>query len=79
LDKTALTGTDALIAAKKPPMGFLNPWLYGGGWKTLTDVVNGSAVGCGTTGFPAMEGWDAVTGFGTPVSFPLLSEIEIWF
>ena len=59
---------DALIAAGKPPMGFLNPWLYAGGWKAFTDVTNGSAIGCGTDGFPAEKGWDAVTGFGTPVS-----------
>jgi tripeptidyl-peptidase I len=57
---------DALIAAGKPPLGFLNPWLYSGGYKSLTDVTEGSAYGCGTHGFPAQEGWDAVTGFGTP-------------
>jgi len=57
---------DALITAGKPPLGFLNPWLYAGGYKTFRDVTNGSAVGCGTDGFPAKEGWDAVTGFGTP-------------
>jgi tripeptidyl-peptidase-1 len=59
---------DALIAAGKPPLGFLNPWLYAGGYKAFTDVTNGSSVGCGTEGFPAVKGWDAVTGFGTPVS-----------
>jgi tripeptidyl-peptidase-1 len=47
-------------------LGFLNPWIYSGGYKTLTDVKKGSSYGCGTEGFPAMEGWDAVTGFGTP-------------
>ena len=59
---------DALIAAGKPPLGFLNPWLYAGGYKAFTDVTNGSSIGCGTEGFPAVKGWDAVTGFGTPVS-----------
>jgi len=62
---------DALIAAGKSPLGFLNPWLYGGGYKAFTDVTDGSAVGCGTAGFPAKKGWDAVTGFGTPVSYCL--------
>ncbi|KAF2161061.1 hypothetical protein M409DRAFT_69933 [Zasmidium cellare ATCC 36951] len=57
---------DALIARGKPTLGFLNPWLYGGAYKTLTDVTSGSSYGCNTTGFPAKEGWDAVTGFGTP-------------
>jgi tripeptidyl-peptidase-1 len=57
---------DALIAAGKAPLGFLNPWLYQGGWKAFNDVTSGSALGCGTSGFPAAKGWDAVTGWGTP-------------
>ncbi|KAG9764763.1 tripeptidyl-peptidase 1 precursor, partial [Aureobasidium melanogenum] len=59
---------DALIAAGKPPLGFLNPWLYGGAFAALTDITEGSSIGCNTSGFPAEAGWDAVTGFGTPVS-----------
>lgn len=61
---------DALLAAGRPPMGFLNPWLYAGGHAAFNDVVSGSAIGCkglgSGLGFPAKEGWDAVTGFGTP-------------
>jgi len=57
---------DALIAAGKSPLGFLNPWLYSEGYKTFTDITSGSTAGCNTTCFPAKEGWDAVTGFGTP-------------
>ena len=57
---------DALIAKGKSPLGFLNPWIYGGAYKTLTDVTSGSSIGCNTSGFPAEVGWDAVTGFGTP-------------
>ncbi|KAI4724514.1 subtilisin-like protein [Aureobasidium sp. EXF-10728] len=57
---------DALIAAGKPPLGFLNPWLYGGAFAALTDITSGSSIGCNTSGFPAEVGWDAVTGFGTP-------------
>ncbi|KAH0390309.1 hypothetical protein KCU89_g15733, partial [Aureobasidium melanogenum] len=57
---------DALIAAGKPPLGFLNPWLYGGAFAALTDITEGSSIGCNTSGFPAEAGWDAVTGFGTP-------------
>jgi tripeptidyl-peptidase-1 len=60
---------DALLAAGKSTLGFLNPWLYGGGYKAFTDVTSGSAAGCEVEGFPATEGWDAVTGFGTP-NFP---------
>lgn len=62
---------DALIAKGRPPMGFLNPWLYEKGFEAFTDVTNGSALGCGGAGFPALKGWDAVTGFGTPY-FPKL-------
>ena len=57
---------DALLAAGKSPLGFLNPWLYKSGYKAFTDVTQGSAVGCDTAGFEAAPGWDAVTGFGTP-------------
>ncbi|KAG9690800.1 tripeptidyl-peptidase 1 precursor, partial [Aureobasidium melanogenum] len=57
---------DALIAAGRPPLGFLNPWLYGGAFAALTDITEGSSIGCNTSGFPAEVGWDAVTGFGTP-------------
>jgi len=57
---------DALLAAGKPTLGFLNPWLYSKAYKTFTDVTIGSSFGCNTTGFPAQAGWDAVTGFGTP-------------
>ena len=57
---------DALIAAGKPPMGFLNPWLYAGGYKAFNDILSGSSAGCNNDGFPAEAGWDAVTGYGTP-------------
>ncbi|KAF2424879.1 subtilisin-like protein [Tothia fuscella] len=57
---------DALIADGKPVLGFLNPWIYGGAHKALTDVTSGSSFGCNVTGFPAKQGWDAVTGWGTP-------------
>lgn len=59
---------DALIAEGKPVLGFINPWLYKEAYKTFTDITIGSSYGCNTTGFPAQAGWDAVTGFGTPVS-----------
>lgn len=59
---------DKLISEGKPPMGFLNPWLYSKGFKAMNDITSGSSMGCNVTGFPAKEGWDPVTGFGTPVS-----------
>ena len=66
-------------------LGFLNPWLYS--LKTgLTDIVHGESRGCfgswdpnsNTTkyiphaGWNATEGWDPVTGLGTPVFSELL-------
>lgn len=68
---------DALLAAGKPTLGFLNPWLYGGGFKAFTDVTSGSSAGCEVDGFPAAEGWDAVTGFGTPVFPKILESLSI--
>ncbi|KAJ6508106.1 family S53 protease [Mycena vulgaris] len=63
---------DRLIAAGKSPMGFLNPFLYSAaGRAALNDITTGSNPGCNTTGFAAVEGWDPVTGLGTP-DFPKL-------
>lgn len=51
------------------PFGFLNPWLYSVGKSGLTDIVAGKGRGCTQvpgSGFPAVVGWDPVTGLGTP-------------
>jgi tripeptidyl-peptidase-1 len=58
---------DALVAEGKPPLGFLNPWLYSKGYKGFTDITGGNTSSCGTAGFPVTKGWDPVTGFGSPV------------
>ncbi|KAF8264387.1 subtilisin-like protein [Lactarius quietus] len=57
---------DYRISTGNPPLGFLNPWLYGGGLAGLNDITRGSNLGCGTPGFPAIVGWDPITGLGTP-------------
>ncbi|EPT04644.1 hypothetical protein FOMPIDRAFT_38232 [Fomitopsis schrenkii] len=59
---------DELIAAGRPVLGFLNPWLYSNASATLTDITVGNNFACSnfTTGFNATTGWDAVTGLGTP-------------
>ena len=57
---------DALLASNKPVLGWINPWLYVEGYKAFTDIKSGAATGCNTTGFPSQEGWDPVTGWGTP-------------
>ena len=59
---------DVLAAEDKSALGWLNPWIYSEGVRGFTDVVVGSIPGCNTSGFPARNGWDAATGFGTPVS-----------
>jgi tripeptidyl-peptidase I len=70
---------DALIAAGKSTLGFLNPWLYKYGYKAFTDVTVGSSLGCNETsdglGFPAAVGWDPASGFGTPY-FPSILELR---
>lgn len=69
---------DALIAEGKPTLGFLNPWLYlGGGYRAFTDITEGSTRGCYTSGFPARQGWDAASGFGTPVSLSFLGSHKL--
>ncbi|KAF2132361.1 tripeptidyl-peptidase 1 precursor [Dothidotthia symphoricarpi CBS 119687] len=62
---------DALLAAGKPTLGWMNPWLYKKGHKGLTDITKGTSHGCNVDGFPVTKGWDPVTGFGTP-NFPKL-------
>ncbi|CDO72763.1 hypothetical protein BN946_scf184994.g16 [Trametes cinnabarina] len=57
---------DELITAGKPPLGFLNPWLYTTAASAFTDITSGNNPGCGTNGFPAEAGWDPVSGLGTP-------------
>ncbi|KAH9062382.1 subtilisin-like protein [Lactarius vividus] len=57
---------DWLISRGQEPLGFLNPWLYGRGFRGLTDITEGSNPGCNMDGFSAIVGWDPVTGLGTP-------------
>lgn len=66
---------DYLLSQGKPPLGFLNPWLYTKGFQGLNDITSGNNPGCGTNGFSATKGWDPVTGLGTPDFGKLLSLI----
>lgn len=77
---------DARLRANKPALGFLNPLLYSNA-DALNDIVLGGSTGCdgharfhgkpnGSPVIPyaswnATEGWDAVSGLGTP-NFPKL-------
>lgn len=60
---------DVRIQAGKSKLGFINPWLYKNNGQGFTDITSGAASGCNETktgGLPAVSGYDAVTGFGTP-------------
>ncbi|KAJ6178812.1 hypothetical protein N7519_009273 [Penicillium mononematosum] len=75
----------ARIAQGKPRMGFLNPWLYSHCQTGFTDIVLGSSLGCKrnpsdarvrNASWDATEGWDPVTGLGTPL-FPTLVKLAL--
>ncbi|KZV87124.1 family S53 protease [Exidia glandulosa HHB12029] len=57
---------DRRAAIGQPPLGFLNPFLYANP-QAFSDITTGSNPGCNTNGFPALAGWDPVTGLGTPI------------
>jgi tripeptidyl-peptidase-1 len=57
----------------KGPVGFINPVLYEHP-EVFHDITQGHNPGCGTDGFEAVEGWDPVTGLGTP-NYPKLLEL----
>lgn len=61
------------IAAKKSPVGFVNTALYANPG-VMNDITAGGNQGCGTKGFTAVEGWDPVTGLGTP-NYPAMLEM----
>ncbi|KAE8143783.1 peptidase S8/S53 domain-containing protein [Aspergillus pseudotamarii] len=83
---------DARLRAGKPTLGFLNPWLYKTGRQGLQDITLGASVGCtgrarfggAPDGGPvvpfaswnATQGWDPVTGLGTP-DFAQLKELAL--
>merc|ERR1719367_504640 len=61
------------LAGNKRPLGFLNPFIYRypAGFQDVTSGKNGNGR---RTGFTAIKGWDAATGFGTP-NFEALSKL----
>ncbi|KAJ7017675.1 family S53 protease-like protein [Mycena alexandri] len=66
---------DRLLAAGKPVLGFLNPWIYNS--KAFTDITEGhnSGILCpaSSVAFDATKGWDALTGVGSPLFDKLLT------
>ncbi|KAJ6085714.1 hypothetical protein N7499_005343 [Penicillium canescens] len=70
----------ARLGQNMPRMGFLNPWLYSIGQPGFTDIIHGGSTGCvgkitggiktplvSGASWNATEGWDPVTGLGTPL------------
>jgi tripeptidyl-peptidase-1 len=57
---------DLRLQKGQSPLGFLPPLIYGEWASQINDITGGSNPGCDTNGFPAIAGWDAVTGMGTP-------------
>jgi hypothetical protein len=51
---------DYRITNGQRPLGLLNSWLYGIGRGGFNDITSGQNPGCGTQGFQAVPGWDAV-------------------
>ena len=52
---------DRRLARGLPPLGFVNPLLYGAAEaQAFSDVTQGNNPGCGTDGFEAGVGWDPV-------------------
>ncbi|KAJ7442587.1 subtilisin-like protein [Mycena galericulata] len=70
---------DQLIAAGKPVLGFLNPFLYSNP-AVFTDITIGYNQGgfCPVTSvaFNATAGWDPLTGSGTPLFPEMLAAAE---
>ncbi|KAJ9220584.1 hypothetical protein DTO271D3_4637 [Paecilomyces variotii] len=64
---------EELIAKNKSTVGFVNPILYAHP-EVFNDITVGNNSGCGTPGFYAAEGWDPVTGLGTP-NYPALLDL----
>ena len=60
-------------AVGKGPVGFINPVLYKNP-QVFHDIINGSNPNCGSSGFPAVPGWDPSTGLGTP-DYPKLLKL----
>lgn len=68
---------DLRLQNGKSTLGFVNPLLYSNA-DLFNDITSGASTGCGFTGegWPALTGWDAVTGLGT-LSYPKLADLVL--
>ncbi|KAF8912455.1 peptidase S8/S53 domain-containing protein [Mucidula mucida] len=56
---------DYRLSNGQSSLGFINPLIYANP-DGFNDITSGTNPGCDTDGFEAGEGWDPVTGLGTP-------------
>ncbi|KAJ7027088.1 family S53 protease-like protein [Mycena alexandri] len=67
---------DRLVAAGKPVLGFLNPFIYAS-QSAFTDITvghnSGSVCPSSAVAFDATAGWDPLSGVGTPIFDKLLA------
>lgn len=77
---------DYEVSKGRPPLGFINPWLYSlkAGLKDITEggnsagacnVLQGCSIGQ-TLGYNVTKGWDPVTGLGSPLFSQLLQSLD---
>mmetsp|Transcript_39603 Transcript_39603/g.93323 ORF Transcript_39603/g.93323 Transcript_39603/m.93323 type:complete len:582 (-) Transcript_39603:209-1954(-) len=67
---------DLRLQQGKSTLGFLNPLIYAHA-SAFNDITKGSSFGCDIPGgWPAKQGWDAVTGVGTPNYERLASAVD---
>ena len=61
------------LAAGKSSVGFVNPVLYQNP-QIFNDVTEGNTSVCNSVAFQAAEGWDPMTGLGTP-NYPKMLDV----
>ncbi|PSR77407.1 putative protease S8 tripeptidyl peptidase I [Coniella lustricola] len=61
------------LAVGKTAVGFVNPTLYAHP-QMFNDITKGNNTGCDGGGFNAVQGWDPVTGLGTP-KYPRMLDV----
>ncbi|EGD80642.1 hypothetical protein PTSG_01230 [Salpingoeca rosetta] len=66
---------DVRLTQGKSPLGWLNPLFYAHP-EVFNDMTKGTNRGSGIYGFTAIEGWDPVTGLGTP-NYPKLKQLVL--
>jgi len=66
---------DLRLQNNKTTLGWVNPFFYKNPtmFTDITTGSNGAGVDCGGKGFPAVAGWDPVTGLGVP-NYPAMAK-----